>query len=175
MNKYLVKIAEVSEKLKEVDSARLIGRAISYGIPMAALGKVLTPGANKYKSIIAAGTGLAVGGYSGAKTSLRNQLREQQLHDIKLEGARQREELHQAKMQKYAELSEKEKEILKDVAGTGVIAGLGGAGTLAATRLAGTNPSTKKVLAIGTGIGLAADYVGLQANKFLNKKIEDHL
>lgn len=175
MNKYLVKIAEVSKKLEgsKIDHSRMLGRGALYaGATGYGVSKILPK--HPISSVLAIGAGgLAFG--EGTEASYRNQLKEQQLHDIKLEGARQREELHQAKMNKYAEMSDKTKDTLKDVAGTGVIAGLGGIGTVAAGKLAGANPSAKKLMALGTGIGLVADYAGIRINKAMNKKIEDHL
>jgi len=64
----------------------------------------------------------------------------------------------------------------KDLLNTGVIAGLGGVGTVLAHKAFQYAPakmrSTGGLFALGTGIGLAADYAGIRINKHLNKHID---
>jgi hypothetical protein len=69
----------------------------------------------------------------------------------------------------------------KDIINTAVIGGLGGVGTLATNKIMKASPNvfretsklhSAKVMALGTGIGLAADYAGLKLNKAINKHVE---
>lgn len=63
-------------------------------------------------------------------------------------------------------------EAKKDIVNTGVIAGLGGLGSLAAHKILPAGASNKKVFAVGTGIGLLADYAGLKMVPHINKAID---
>ena len=60
----------------------------------------------------------------------------------------------------------------KDIVGTGTIAALGGLGTLAAHKVLPHNAGSAKVMAVGTGIGLGADYVGLKIGQAYSKHID---
>lgn len=163
MNRYLTKIAKVREEEEfSPDRARSFGRGLLTGIAGVAAGKSV------FKSSLA-GVGLgAVGAYQGAKASLKNQHRENDIHNIKLEAANQRREFHEARMKKMAE----EHQGLKDAVNTGVIAGLGGIGTLAATRILKPGASKWATFGVGVGTGLIADYAGIKANKVINAKID---
>ena len=162
MNRYLVKIAAVREKEEFVsDKARAAGRGL-----LTAAGGILVGTRMGGPAVgLAAGT---IGAYQGFKASLKNQRRENDLHNIKLEGAAQRREIHEARMKKMAE----EHQGLKDAANTGVIAGLGGLGTLAASRLLKPGASKWATFGMGVGTGLVADYAGIKANKVINAKID---
>lgn len=162
MNRYLTKIAAVREKEEFVsDKARAAGR----GLLTAAGGLLVGTRVGGPAVGLAAG---AVGAYQGIKASLKNQRRENDLHNIKLEGATQRREIHEARMKKMAE----EHQGLKDAVNTGVIAGLGGLGTLAASRLLKPSASKWATFGMGVGTGLIADYAGIKANKMINAKID---
>jgi len=72
---------------------------------------------------------------------------------------------------KIAEIFTQERK--KDLLNTGVIAGLGGVGSMVTGKLLGVkNAFSPKAFAIGTGVGLAADYAGLQLNKRINKYVD---
>lgn len=63
-------------------------------------------------------------------------------------------------------------ETKRDIANTGVIAGLGAAGNVLADKIMhGPKGGGAKAALIGGGIGLAADYAGIK----LNKKINEHI
>jgi len=63
-------------------------------------------------------------------------------------------------------------ETKKDLVNTGLIAGLGGLGNVAASKLLPAKASNAKVFAVGTGIGLLADYAGLKLTPHVGKAIE---
>jgi len=63
-------------------------------------------------------------------------------------------------------------ETKKDLVNTGVIAGLGGLGSLAAHKVLPAGASNKKVFAVGTGIGLLADYAGLKLTPHVGHAID---
>lgn len=192
-NIYLLKIVEA--KLREPDAVRAGGRAALYGglgvIPGAALaagstaagfalghklGNKIGPGVGG--AVLGLGTtaGLAtpiISAYHGAKASLKNQRREQDLHDIKLQGAKQRQEMHDARMRKMAEEKKDPNQLKKDLANTGIIAAMGGAGNTVADRIVhGPKGGGGKAFAVGTGVGLVADYLGVKINNAVNKKID---
>ena len=81
--------------------------------------------------------------------------------------------MHQARMAKMASLISDQAK--KDIVGTGTIAALGGVGTLAAHRLLPAKAGAGKVLAVGTGIGLAADYAGLKLSNAYNKHVDGQI
>lgn len=61
------------------------------------------------------------------------------------------------------------KEHAKELRDTGIIAGLGGVGNmLSAKLLKQHNAFSPKTFAVGTGVGLLADYAGIKINKGLN-------
>lgn len=64
-------------------------------------------------------------------------------------------------------------EAKKDLVNTGLIAGLGGLGGVVANKILPANASTKKVFAVGTGIGLFADYAGLKLTPHVGHAIEE--
>ena len=187
-NKYITKIAEtnrISDKLRDPDYMRAGAKAGFYGLVGNGLGHAASA-AVKAKSgsvakglLVGMGTGLGLS--SGLKSSFKNQTREQQVHDIKTQGAEQRNEMHNLKvkaLQKHAQ--ERDPNIVKkDAVNLGVIAGLGGLGTYASHRML---PAASKMFpklktgaivgGLGTGIGLAADYIGIKANHAINKRID---
>lgn len=173
-NKYLIKISEkveIRKRLEDGDMSREIGRGVLYSAGGALFGRRI--GRDFGKSFkaeqIGATLGAVAAGFSGANASHRNQLREQQNHDIKLQGAAQRQEAHDARMHKFAALSNEAK---KDIVGTGTIAALGGLGSLAVHKVLPHNASSAKVLAVGTGIGLGADYLGLKIGQAYSKHLD---
>lgn len=61
---------------------------------------------------------------------------------------------------------------LKDVLDTGVIAGLGGVGGMVANKIMKVKGAfSPKNFAIGTGVGLLADYAGVKLNKHINSHL----
>jgi len=175
-NKYITKIAShgISDKVRDPDLARAAGKGFLYG----SVGSAIGARGGGLTSLI----GAVAGGYHGYKSSLKNQLKDQQLHDIKLQGAAQRQELHEAKMHKMAEEKDPRKG-LKEAINVGTIAGLGGLATFGAAK------ATNKLLPViakkfpkvthnglltglGTIGGLAADYAGLKIGDATNKHID---
>lgn len=173
MNRYLEKIAK--EKLEQPDYGRAAAKGILYGSGLGASAAAAThlvkkPGWALVGSALGAGFGLK----QGIHSSLKNQLREQELHNIKLQSAAQRTEAHEARMAKMASRSGNwvSDETKKDAITLGAIGTLGGVGSLAAAKLApklGPRHSNMKLFAMGTGLGLAGDYAGLQLSKGLNQ------
>lgn len=185
-NKFLAKIAEaarISEKLEDPDYLRAGAKAGLYGVVGAGLGhaaeKALGVAGGRLGGLaplIGAGVGLR----SGVHSSYKSQLREQQTHDIKMQGAAQRNELHNLRvnaMQKHAEM---DVQLKKDAINLGVIAGLGTMGNLAIDRVipkaVQTFPKIRRGLLVG-GLGmtaaLATDYAGIKANNAINKQIDN--
>lgn len=181
LNKYLVKLAskvEVRDKLDHQDIPRAFGRGVVGAGIMGGIGHTLgrAVGAAKGKMNLPGAVGVGLGMVSGIGSSLKNQLREQQLHDIKLQGAAQRQEMHEARLKKVAQLLSDQTK--KDAVTLGTIGALGGAANLAtdkilASKFAGAKTGGK-VFAVGAGLGLAADYAGLKIgdaySKYTNKK-----
>jgi hypothetical protein len=190
MNKYLTKIAEtagISDQLDHPDLLRMGGKGVLYGFAGSGLARVarsaLTGAAVRHGGMLpAAAAGL--GAVAGVGSSRKNQLREQQVHDIKLQGAEQRNEMHNLRInalqKKAQDLELKDpNQTKKDLANTGVIASLGGLGTLATDKVmpAATKafPKIRRgalVGGIGVGLGLAADYAGLKAKPLIDKQID---
>jgi hypothetical protein len=172
-NKYLTKVAE---KLRDPDRVRMAGRGLAYGALGAAAGSLATNAIKAHPASIIGILGTAgLGGmaaYQGVRASKKNQLREQDNHDIKLQGATQRQEMHEARMKKMAEIQEDPKRHIKDIVNTGVIAGLGGVGSSVAQKLTTGHWGGAKGFGIGTGVGLVADYAGVKLNNMINKKID---
>lgn len=188
-NKYLTKIAEtdrISDKLRDPDYMRAGAKAGFYSTVGAGLGHAASMAVRaKPGSVInglLVGTGAGLGLSSGIKSSLKSQTREQQVHDIKTQGAEQRNEMHNLKikaLQKHAQEYVGHNQAKKDAINLGVIATLGGLGNYAAHKMLPT--ATKflpkigtgaMVAGLGTGISLAADYVGIKANHAINKRID---
>lgn len=180
-NKYLTKIAEAGKsrlnELVDPDWGRALGKATVQGGGLAlvggALGKTFGPRAGAFGAAMGAGLGTV----SGLKSSFKNQLREQDVHNIKLLGAKERHEMHQARMQKMAQLVSDQAK--KDIVGTGTIAALGGVGNVIADKIVHGVKSPAghmgKTFAIGTGIGLAADYAGLKLSHAYNKHVDGQI
>jgi hypothetical protein len=188
-NKYLTKIAEtvdISDKLRNEDKIRSMGKSFAYSAAATGMGAIvqrrlgIRPG-SRYNGLIPA-VGAISGAIGGGNSSRKNQLREQQVHDIKLQGAAQRNETHNLRVQalrKHASESNDPNQGKKDLVNTGVIAGLGGVGTLATDKLmpsvakAFPNVGRKTRLGVlGVGIGLAADYAGLKAKPHIDNQID---
>lgn len=196
-NKYLTKIAShgISDDLRDPDFLRAGAKATMYGAVGAGIGnltvgaiKSVHPNPTTFSRVLGGamkGVATGVGLAAGLKSSFKNQTREQQLHDIKLQGAAQRQEAHELRirtaLQKHAqEVTQGDpNKLKKDLIGTGIIAGLGGVGSYAAFRAL---PALSKVMpkvsqgklmtGLGTGIGLVADFAGLQASQAANKHID---
>lgn len=184
------KLAQLVKTAKEVkvrdeldwdnsDFTRAQGRGLAYLVPSSYVGsRIGGLFGNKYNfarkqkgAAIGGIVGGLIGGTSGINASYRNQLRELQTHDIKLQDANNRLENHRARMlQKHAQLVTDQ--VKKDVVGTGTIAALGGLGTLAAHKVLAPGSSNKKVFAVGTGIGLVADYAGLKIGQGYNSYVD---
>ena len=187
-NKYLIKIAEtdrISDKLRDPDYVRLATRGSFYGAVGSGLGNIAAKavGATRpgYAKALLVGAGTGLGISSGAKASYKNQLKDQQLHDIKIHGANQRAEIHDLKvnaLQKRAEQKDPN-QLKKDAINLGVIAGLGTAGNVVLDKVmpkaVSAFPKVKRGLLIG-GLGaataLATDYAGIKANNAINKRID---
>lgn len=176
-NKFIVKIASasdgISDELRDPDFARAGLRAGLFGAATGVLGGTAAGLVTKspFGRVIASTMGAGVGISSGLKASFKNQLRDQQLHDIKLQGAAQRQESHEARMHKMAEINKHQ--AIKDGANLATIAGLGGLGTVAASHILPVGASKSKIFAVGTGIGLVADYAGLKINDAFNKHMDN--
>lgn len=172
MNRYLEKIAK--EKLEQPDYGRAAAKGILYGSGLGASAAAAThlvkkPGWALVGSALGAGFGLK----QGIHSSLKNQLREQELHNIKLQSAAQRTEAHEARMAKMASRSGNwvSDETKKDAITLGAIGALGGVGSLVATKVVpkfGPKYSNLKTFGIGGGIGLVGDYAGLKLSDHLN-------
>lgn len=186
MNKYLEKIAQ--DKLRDPDHGRMAARGALYaGASLPAAGAIAGGALSAQKALrgrlggfiggagVAAGTMLPIlAAKSGIAASKKNQLREQQLHDIKVQGANQRQEAHEARMRKMASERKDPNQVKKDLANVGVIAAMGGVGNTIADRVVhGAKAATGlKSFAVGTGIGLVADYAGVKINNQINKQID---
>lgn len=173
-NKYLTKIAEAGKsrlnELVDPDWGRALGKATVQGGGLALLGNALGKTIGPRSQVFGSAFGAGLGTVSGLKSSFKNQLREQDVHNIKLLGAKERHEMHQARMQKMAQLVSDQ--VKKDVVGTGTIAALGGLGTVAAHKILPAKSGAGKVFAVGTGIGLAADFAGLKLSNAYNKHVD---
>jgi hypothetical protein len=189
MNKYLIKIAKETE-LENPSYLRMAGKGALYGAAMTLPGVDTVLGtvhgarssyANQVKendgnppanpsfgrmvgkgllygalgSLPVVGTGMGI--YHGVQSSKANQLEEQE--------AKKKKEL-----KKEAQLVSDQAK--KDIVGTGTIAALGGLGTLAAHKMLPHSASAGKVMAVGTGIGLVADYAGLKLSNAYNKRVD---
>jgi hypothetical protein len=68
-------------------------------------------------------------------------------------------------------------EPVKDLVNTGVIGLAGGVTNTLADRLlhGSKGASGGKAFAIGTGLGLVGDYGALRLNRYINRKIDDHV
>lgn len=178
-NKYLTKIASSTPlpEEKSVDVGRMVGRAGLYGMGANVLARKGL-GMGPVGTVISS----ALGAHLGATTSIKNQRKEDSLHNAKIRGANRQQELHDFKMEamkKQADEKVDPNQGKKDLINTGVIAGLGGVGTMAVDKAL---PAAQRLMpkirrgalvgGLGVGVGLAADYAGLKLNHQINKQID---
>lgn len=119
--------------------------------------------AGKAGALLGGFTGMWAGGVHGQNKGIRN------------EADRAHKKYASEILEKVSAMLGKETQ--KDLANTATIGALGGVATLGAHNLLANkkifkNPGTKAVFAVGTGLGLAADYLGLKLKKHIDHGID---
>lgn len=178
MNKYLTKIAKIRQELEDRDLGRQVGRSFAYSLAGGGIGgHIGRKVAGQRGAAIGSTIGAIGGAISGDVASGKNQLREQQLHDIKLQDAGHRHQAHKARMLKLASI-EVSDQVKKDAFSLGTLVAAGGAGNVIADKVLRSGklgkPTSAKTFVLGGGMGLIGDYAAIKLgqgyNNYLDRK-----
>jgi hypothetical protein len=172
MNKYLVKIASSPKPGTDEYGERKWnrGRALSDTFAVGTVGGIAAGNAGAHIGCKFPAVGRKLGGTLGALAGVGLGVATG-ISTYKKLNARTDEDFDHPLTKKAFEFKNQH---AKDLVDTGVIAGLGGVGNmLSAKLLKQHNAFSPKTFAVGTGVGLIADYAGIKINKALGHTKKD--